>query len=91
MGHAAFQYSREGKSRGLRLCPAQALCLQHLMVDILASGTKPTFAFSDSGAEWYNVMSWSMGPLGQWLTLNMGVDAVSFFLKKLLVAVQSIK
>ena len=76
-GPCGLQMQPGGKFKGFMVEPCTGPMLATPDGDILAENARPNFMFIDSGAEWYNLMAWSVTPWGQGLSLNMWVDAVS--------------
>ena len=76
-GPCGFMVQPGGKYKGFTVVPCQGPTLLSPDGDVLASGVKPTFTFSASGAEWYNIMAWT-GPGGGWLGLNIWVEAALY-------------
>ena len=74
-GTCGFQIQPSGQYKGFTVEPCAIPTLISPNGDILSRIEKPIFTFSDSGDEWYNVMTWSIMPWGQGLTLNIWVDA----------------
>ena len=74
-GTCGLQIQPSGQYKGFTVEPCAIPTLSSPNGDILSRIEKPTFTFSDSGDEWYNVITWSVMPWGQGLTLNIWVDA----------------
>ena len=64
-----FKMQAGGKINSFTVDPCTAPRLISPDSDAITTGTKPTFIFSDSGAEWYNVLVWTSAgylALSQW-------------------------
>ena len=73
-GACGFQVQPGGQYKSFTVVPCTSPVLTSPDGDILARGAKPAFKFSDSGAQWYNIMAWT-GPGGGWLGLDIWAEA----------------